>query len=132
MRSGSGYDPDMPLFRRVERDESGFVNTRISAEIIAKDEIVTTSVDKQKVVLTRIADEVVGISAECPHAAADLSGGDVRAGRISCPDHGWKFDMRSGRTIWPEDEACRLTHYEVNVRDGIVWLRPIKRSEQRG
>jgi nitrite reductase/ring-hydroxylating ferredoxin subunit len=113
----------MGLFgKKVAQNEDGYWETGISAETIAENTLTPATVDKTKLLLTRVGDDIIAFSRTCPHAAADLNKGSLHRGRISCPDHGWKFDIRSGRTLWPEDEQCRLKRYPVSIENGIVWI----------
>lgn len=68
-------------------------------------------------------DEPLAISRTCPHAAADLSSGDLYRRRITCPKHGYKFDLDSGRCIYPADENYRLRCFAVEVREGSIWIQ---------
>ena len=67
------------------------------------------------VLLTALGDEIVGFSAKCPHAGENLEAGGLSHNRISCPKHGWKFNIQSGRTVYPPDEACRLRRYPIKI-----------------
>ena len=58
-----------------------------------------------------------------PHAAASLSDGSLSRWKVSCPDHGYCFDIRSGRITWPEDEFYRLKRYDVTVEAGEVRVK---------
>lgn len=104
-------------------DDDGFVSSGISAESIKEGEMTQAKVAEHAIVLTRLRADIIAFSRVCPHAAADLAAGHLRKGRISCPEHGWKFDLRSGRTLWPEDEACRLKTFKVRVEGGLVWVQ---------
>jgi len=39
-----------------------------------------------------------------------------------CPWHGWQWDARSGRNVWPE-VGWRAFRYEVKVEAGQVLVR---------
>lgn len=80
----------------------------------------------EPVIVTRVDDLLVAFAAACPHAAGDLRKGEIYRGRIDCPEHGYRFDVRSGRTLWPPDEVCRLRKFEVVDRDGRLWVRPTR------
>ena len=81
--------------------------------------------DDSVILLTRYQGEIVAFSAVCPHASADLREGRYVNGRISCNLHGWKFDVRTGRTIWPEDEMCRLKRFAVAALNGRLVLEKL-------
>ncbi|MCL4869513.1 MAG: Rieske 2Fe-2S domain-containing protein [Anaerolineae bacterium] len=74
-------------------------------------------------ILTRLDGQVHAFSGRCPHASGDLSGSTISGkGRVDCPEHGYVFDIRSGRITWPEDEHYRLHKYPVEERDGVVYV----------
>lgn len=73
-----------------------------------------------RLIVTLVKGKAVCFAAKCPHAGADLSEGGLANGRVSCPKHGWKFDVVSGRAVYPPDEACRLKRYSVEIVDEVV------------
>lgn len=111
------------MFRRRLRNSQDFVKTRIQANNVRVGELIALTIGDEDVLLTRLDEAIIAFSGTCPHAAADLGDGMLHRNRISCPLHDWKFDLRSGRTLWPEDETCRLIHFSVNIIDDIVWLK---------
>jgi nitrite reductase/ring-hydroxylating ferredoxin subunit len=54
----------------------------------------------------------------CPHQGSPMLGGVVRNGIISCPRHGWRYDLASG--------AC-LDHPEVVLNVYPVRRMPCKK-----
>ena len=39
------------------------------------------------------------IANSCPHAGGDLSRGVIEEGTVTCPQHGARFDLRTGRNV---------------------------------
>ena len=78
------------------------------------------TVDDQDVALFRRGDEVLAIGNLCPHQGGSLCDGFVEGDIVTCPLHGWEFDLRSGAcmTIPGESVPC----YAVTVEDGAVFL----------
>lgn len=109
--------------RKKQPDEDGFYPTEITAEAVRENEMTTLKIAGKPVILSRWADEIYAISGFCPHAAADLSKGELYKGRIDCPEHGWRFDLKSGRTLYPPDEACRLKKYKVKETNGRLFVQ---------
>ncbi len=105
----------MSLFKRKKRDSDGFWETGLSAESVQPNTPYPLQIKGEPLIVTRIDGEIFAFSAICPHAAANLNDGTLHRGRITCPLHEWKFDIRTGRTLWPEDETCRLRRFEVRV-----------------
>jgi nitrite reductase/ring-hydroxylating ferredoxin subunit len=113
----------MRLFgKKLRQDADGFWETGISAETITPDTMTPITINRIKIVVTQIDDEIIAFARTCPHAAADLSQGDLHRGRVICPDHGWKFDIRTGRVLWPSDEQCRLKQYHTKIIDNLIWI----------
>ncbi len=50
---------------------------------------------------------------QCPHAGADLTGGQLRRHYIICPQHQWKFDLITGHCV--SDDQAILRRYECQV-----------------
>jgi 3-phenylpropionate/trans-cinnamate dioxygenase ferredoxin component len=113
----------MPLFqKKPDPDPEGYYPT-VPADTIQQDRITAVQVDGRPLILTRVDGVIHAVSARCPHAAADLTKGSLYRGRIECPDHGYRFDVRTGRTLWPEDEVCRLKRYAVKEEGGVVKVK---------
>ena len=109
--------------RQAGPDADGFYNTTIAPNAVPLDRLLPVRVDGQWLVLVRLNGSVFAFSRHCPHAAADLSQGDLHRGRVSCPDHGYKFDIATGRLLWPEDEVYRLRHYSVKEIDSKIYVK---------
>lgn len=98
--------------------------------------IVAVTAGKRRAAAVRQGDEVVVFSATCPHrggplvqgrvdhpVVADTPGGvAVDCGRltVTCPWHGWEFDLDGGRALG--DPRVGLQLIPVEVRDGRVLL----------
>ena len=62
----------------------------------------------------RLSDgQVTGTALECPPGAEIVLGRDGEI--LSCPSHGWEFDVCSGRSLVEPD---RVRVYETAVEDG--------------
>ncbi|WP_395103869.1 Rieske 2Fe-2S domain-containing protein [Actinomadura sp. SCN-SB] len=84
-----------------------------------------------KIVLVRDAGKAYALHDRCPHRGVPLSEGDQQfPGTISCPYHGWTFDLASGRlaaviTDGPDSRICGkvgVRTYPVEERLGMVWV----------
>ena len=49
----------------------------------------------------------------CPHVGGILHAGQLENDVIVCPIHQWKFDVKTGRCIWPG--KCGIATYPVKV-----------------
>ncbi|GAA2446340.1 hypothetical protein GCM10010191_74170 [Actinomadura vinacea] len=85
----------------------------------------------EKIVLVRDGGTAYALHDRCPHRGVPLSEGDQQfPGTISCPYHGWTFDLASGRlaaviTDGPDSRICGkvgVRTYPVEERLGMVWV----------
>lgn len=73
-----------------------------------------------RVALFRVKGEIHAIRNACPHAGAPLSGGSCRGELVTCPRHGWLFNLRTGACLTQAMYALKT--YPVRVEDGFVWV----------
>jgi len=57
----------------------------------------------------------------CPHAGGSLGKGAVSNGIVTCPWHGWQFDVRSGQHCL-NATLCQST-WTPEIIDGMVCIR---------
>lgn len=57
----------------------------------------------------------------CPHEDVALEGGDLVAGRVVCPGHGYEFDLTTGRCA--HDAALTLRRFPIKVVDDEIHMR---------
>lgn len=57
----------------------------------------------------------------CPHARAPLAGGDLCGTAVTCPVHGWQWDIVTGESLRPGDPAVQT--YEVRVYGAVAFVR---------
>lgn len=81
-------------------------------------EMLRVETDNIAVVLVRLHGEVHAYRDACPHQAAALSLGTLKANRLTCRAHGWQFDAITGRGINPP--KARLCRIPARVRDGMI------------
>lgn len=113
----------MNLFKKkFEKDAAGFY-TAVAAADLPDDQMFPVNLNGTKVILVRWQGALHAVSSICPHAAADLAGGEFYRGKLECPDHGYCFDVRTGRTLWPEDEMVRLKRFTVKEEEGLIKVK---------
>ena len=81
-------------------------------------ELVT--VNSEDVALFRRGDEIFAIGNQCPHQGGNLCDGVIEGDIVTCPLHGWEFDLRSGACMTVPGEA--VPRYAVTVKDGAILL----------
>ncbi|MGO1052891.1 Rieske (2Fe-2S) protein [Crossiella sp. CA198] len=73
-----------------------------------------------KVLLVNLDGEVCAYRNQCPHQNWPLHEGDLDGDTLTCGNHLWEFDARSGRGLNPA--TCALQPYPVRVDEGVVWV----------
>ena len=77
-----------------------------------------------RVPLSARRDEIFAIGNECPHQGGNLCDGWIEGEIVTCPLHGWEFDLRTGVCMTVPGE--RVPGYRVTVEDGAVHLEPVE------
>jgi nitrite reductase/ring-hydroxylating ferredoxin subunit len=54
----------------------------------------------------------------CPHAGGPLGKGTLRGNIVTCPWHGWQFDVQTGHHCLNQ-RICQ-TYYDVTIENGHV------------
>ena len=83
---------------------------------------ILVTVDGTDVFLYRRSEEILAIGNECPHQGGNLCDGWIDGDIVTCPLHGWEFDLRSGVCMTIPGE--RVLAYRATVEDGAVYLEP--------
>lgn len=86
--------------------------------------LIVAGPDGKEIALFLIGEKVFAIHNVCPHMGGPLGEGDlsVEEGRcvVTCPWHGWEFEVCSGDCInTPGENAEKI---EVVVKDGDIYL----------
>ena len=73
------------------------------------------------ILVLRDGADIVALPALCPHQLGPLRDGEIADGCITCPWHGYRFDLRSGECV--SGQGLRLHELpQVAVTDGRVLL----------
>lgn len=120
----------MPPFwpNKPRPDPAGYYPAGPAADL-GHQQMRSVQVDGEPVIVTRLDGQYFAFAAACPHAAGDLRRSEIHRGRIDCLEHDYRFDIRSGRTLWPPDEVCRLRRYEIVEREGQLLVRASRPRE---
>lgn len=111
---------------KVEADAAGYYPAILTG-LVAENKATRVKINNQVILITKLDGEYYAFSAFCPHAAGDLSAGLLYKGRVDCPEHEYRFDIRSGRTLWPPDESYRLKTYPLKVEDDMIYVQLVKK-----
>lgn len=82
----------------------------------------TVQVQGREYALFRLTGGVVTcIDSACPHEGASLAQGEMKDGIVTCPWHGWTFNVCTGCSLDPTGHQVRT--YETLVDEGNVFIQ---------
>ena len=56
----------------------------------------------------------------CPHMGGELGEGLLQGDIVTCPWHGWRFNVKTGKN--PEADVVGVRTYEVRVEGGEILI----------
>jgi nitrite reductase (NADH) small subunit len=73
------------------------------------------------IALFRVGQDYRAIQGTCPHHGGPLGKGTLQGCIVTCPWHGWQFDVNDGTY----QHSTQLQHpcYPVKVEEGRVWIQ---------
>ncbi|MCA9114325.1 MAG: Rieske 2Fe-2S domain-containing protein [Planctomycetaceae bacterium] len=72
------------------------------------------------VALFHVEGEFHALDGVCPHAGGPLANGVLEGCIVTCPWHGWQFDVSSGQHCL--SAGIRQTAFPVRVADGNIYV----------
>jgi nitrite reductase (NADH) small subunit len=72
----------------------------------------------EEIALAHVDGSFYATQATCLHLKGPLGEGRLEDSVLTCPWHGWQYDLRTGENLF--DRAIRLRTYPVRVEDGEV------------
>jgi nitrite reductase (NADH) small subunit len=67
------------------------------------------------IALCNVGNTVYALDNTCPHAGGPIGEGTIAGDIVTCPWHGWQFNVRTGER--PENPDFRLAQCEVRIHD---------------
>lgn len=124
------YDEDVAMMvarqrqldRRIERAGDAAAEVVLGPRAALELPLVT-EVAGRSFVVNELDGELVVYPEVCPHQLGPLAGASISDGTVTCPWHGYRFDVRSGDCL--TGQTCRLAERpSIRFRDGDVVLVP--------
>jgi len=81
-------------------------------------ESIAVQCGRERVAVFNIDGAYYAVSDMCPHAGGPLSQGYVKGTRVTCPWHGWQFDLCPAGEA-PNDGICR---FPVHVQGDDIFI----------
>jgi nitrite reductase/ring-hydroxylating ferredoxin subunit len=92
--------------------------TVVRADELAPGEVRRVLAGEEEIALARIGDEFYAVQGACLHLEGPLGDGRLEDHVLTCPWHGWQYDVRTGKNEF--DLAIQLRTYDVSVANGEV------------
>ena len=77
-------------------------------------------VDDVGVLVVDTGEALVAVEALCPHEAVPLERGFVDGSTLTCLEHNWQFDVRTGDPVGDAEQGLRT--YRLKEEDGHVYV----------
>src|SRR5262245_31629776 len=94
--------------------------TKVGEESDCNSDVQIAMAGEEKIVVSRLAGKLFACVARCPHAGFAMVHAEVDGTILSCPLHGWRFDMNDAGS---EVHGYRcLAVRAVKVENGAVFV----------
>ena len=113
--SGSGIEPP----RGVTPPEGYEVVLHVDA--LKPGEISEIIAGGTAICVANVDGQFHAVEASCPHADGPLGEGELNGKMVSCPHHGWIFDVTTGHC--QTNAAASVEVFDVVVKDDAVCVR---------
>ncbi|MBT3672341.1 MAG: Rieske 2Fe-2S domain-containing protein [Porticoccaceae bacterium] len=92
------------------------IDTLIPAANITDNQSVAIALDGKDILICKANSEYYAVDNQCTHQRAKLTEGRIRNCFLSCPLHGVRFDLRTGKPMG-ELTKVPLKTYDISVSD---------------
>ena len=84
----------------------------------------TFTINGQRVAMFNIDGELFAFEDECPHVGGSLGSGKLEGKQVTCPNHGWQFDVTNGKCVTEDrcDDGCMVETYPVKMENNEIIL----------
>ncbi|MGB6264780.1 MAG: Rieske 2Fe-2S domain-containing protein [Candidatus Acidiferrales bacterium] len=97
----------------------GFVKVG-RVEEVAAGEIREYEAAGKMIALANVGGKVFAISNVCLHRGGPLGQGELEGATVTCPWHGWQFDVTNGKSCM--NEAVGVETYAVEIRGDEIYV----------
>lgn len=77
-------------------------------------------INGRDIAIFRLHDGFWAIDADCPHGGGPLSDGIIAGGCVTCPLHGWRISLATGK-VKGRDESVQS--YRLIEQEGRVFMQ---------
>jgi nitrite reductase/ring-hydroxylating ferredoxin subunit len=84
---------------------------------LAAGQMKRAQVEGHDILLANVEGSFYAIANRCTHRGGSLSDGTLTAGVVTCPEHGARFDVRTGRAV----SAAKVLFFEKALGDAACF-----------
>lgn len=111
---------DIPEFRPEQLGRSPSWVDIIPVDELVEGESIAVVCGEKRFFIHKDGDDIRVFDNRCPHQATRIPEEALVGHEVTCPKHGWKFDVRTGECIDKGDKP--LKRIEHKVGDGRLWV----------
>jgi len=89
-------------------------------ERLPRGQAVPVDLDGRLIALFHTDRGLRAVDGDCPHAGGELSDGSFDDTSVTCPRHGWCYDLRTGERRDRRGQPVNV--YPTRVIDDWIWL----------
>jgi nitrite reductase (NADH) small subunit len=78
-------------------------------------------VSGRAIAIARVGEAVYALANECPHAGGPLGDGTLDGTSVTCPFHGWSFDVTNGACHTHSNKS--VDSFDTTVVEGTICVR---------
>ncbi len=82
---------------------------------------VISEVQGRSIAIFNVAGKFYAIGNHCPHRGGPLGEGELKGPVVTCPWHGWTFNVVTG--MHPENQRIKVPVYPVQLSGDEVWIQ---------
>lgn len=90
---------------------------------LAENEIKLVKLNSISMVLIRRNNEIFALNSRCPHMGCSFANGTLKDYILTCPCHGWSFDIRNGE--YQVNKNIKLETFETKVENGQILVKAV-------
>jgi len=96
-----------------------FVRVADLAELVSNEGTIV-AVGARRIALFRVGDEVLALDNVCPHEGGPIGLGELQGSIVTCPFHGWQFDVTTGACV--SVSGARVGSWPTRVQGTTVYV----------
>jgi nitrite reductase/ring-hydroxylating ferredoxin subunit len=102
---------------------SGDFTLALNYDQLEENGIKLLNLNNISLVVVKYKGEVFSLNSRCPHMGCSLAKGTVKDYFLSCPCHGWSFDIRTGE--YKVNKNIKLETYQTKVENGNIFVKAV-------